>query len=59
MIISTSVDLREGETSEGGGTEGELWVEGAAAVTWELGGLTGWSGEGGLADFLCFDLGEG
>lgn len=59
MIIGTVVDLREGEMSEGGGTEGELWVERAAAVTWELGGLTSGSEEGGLADFLCFDLGEG
>lgn len=42
-----------------------LWTEGAAAVTRELGGLAGRteemraSGRGGLADFLCLDLGEG
>lgn len=59
VIIGTVVDLREGEMSEGGGTEGGLWVEGAAAVTWELGELISGSKEGGLADFLCFDLGEG
>lgn len=54
-----------GDTSDGGRTEEVLWTEGAAAVTWELEGLSGGSeearasGRRGLADFLCLDLGEG
>ncbi len=54
-----------GDTSEGGRTAEALWTEGAAAVTWELGGFGSMSeeervsGGRGLADFLCLDLGEG
>lgn len=54
-----------GDTSERGRTEGVLWIEGVAAVTWGLGGLGSGSeeavasGRRGLADFLCLDLGEG
>lgn len=65
VIIGVLEDLGDGETSERGGTEEALWIEGVAAVTWELGRLgcgseeAGASGRRGLADFLCFDLGEG
>lgn len=34
-----------GATSEGGRTEGALWTEGAAAVTWVAGGFGGSSEE--------------
>jgi len=54
-----------GDTSERGGTEEALWVEGVAAVSWELGALGSGSeearasGEKGFDDLLCLDLGEG
>lgn len=63
VIIGVLEDL--GEMSERDGTEEALWIEGVSAVTWELGRLgtgseeAGASGRRGLADFLCFDLGEG
>lgn len=54
--------LEEGETSDGGRTEEAFWIEGVSLITWELGGSGSGSEEAvrrGLADFLCFDLGEG
>lgn len=61
-----SEDLGDGvlvATSGRGRTEGILWAEGASALIWEHGVLEsvteGASGRKGLADFLCFDLGEG
>lgn len=52
-----------GNTSERGGTEEALWVEGVAAVSCEPGGLGSGSEEAsvrrGLDDLLCLDLGEG
>lgn len=59
-----------GDTSERGRAEEELWLgeESVAALTWQLlgdGGLVSGSdkarasGQVGLVDFLCLDLGEG
>lgn len=54
-----------GDASGAGRTEEALWVEGAAATTWELGGLSSrseeerTSGRNGLTNFLCLVLGEG
>lgn len=55
-----SETLRDGGASGGGGLEEVLRTKGVPAGRRESGGLGGESEEvGGLADFLCLDLGEG